>query len=102
MAIRIDESLDAFACHGIGGFWGSIATGIFARKAINPAGANGLLFGNPNLLWVQLQAAVIIALFSFLVTIALAKLIDLFIGLRVSDNEELVGLDISQHAESAI
>jgi len=102
MAVRIDESLDAFACHGIGGFWGAIATGIFASKAINPAGANGLLFGNPAQLWIQIQAAVITAVFSFIVSYALAKLIDKTIGLRVTDNEELVGLDISQHAESAL
>jgi len=102
MAVRIDESLDAFACHGIGGFWGAIATGIFASKAINPVGANGLLFGNPAQLWIQIQAAVIIAVFSFIVSYALAKLIDKTIGLRVTDNEELVGLDISQHAESAL
>jgi Amt family ammonium transporter len=100
MAIRIDESLDAFACHGIGGFWGAIATGIFASKSINPAGADGLLFGKPNLLWIQIVAAVVTAVFSFLATLIIAKIVDLLIGLRVSDNEELVGLDISQHAES--
>jgi Amt family ammonium transporter len=102
MTIRIDESLDVFACHGMGGLWGAIATGIFASKAINPAGANGLLFGNPAQLWIQTQAAVITAVFSFIVSYALAKLIDKTIGLRVTDNEELVGLDISQHAESAL
>jgi Amt family ammonium transporter len=102
MTIRIDESLDAFACHGMGGFWGAIATGIFASKAINPAGANGLLFGNPGQLWIQIVAATTTAVFSFVVTIILAKIVDLIIGLRVKDTEELVGLDISQHAESAI
>jgi Amt family ammonium transporter len=102
MKLRIDESLDVFACHGMGGFWGTIATGIFASKAINPAGANGLLFGNPGQLWIQIVAAVTIAVFSFVVTIILAKIVDLIIGLRVKETEELVGLDISQHAESAI
>ena len=101
MRFRIDESLDAFACHGMGGAWGAIATGIFAQKAINPAGANGLLFGNPGLVWTQLLAVAVTATFSFVVTYALATLIDLFVGLRVNQNEELVGLDISQHAESA-
>ena len=100
MKLRIDESLDVFACHGMGGFWGAIATGIFASKAINPAGANGLLFGNPAQLWVQVIAVTVTASFSFIVTYVLATLIDLFVGLRVSENEELVGLDISQHAES--
>jgi Amt family ammonium transporter len=100
MKLRIDESLDVFACHGMGGVWGSVATGIFASKAINAAGANGLLFGNPGQLWVQIVTVVVAASFSFIVTYVLATLIDLFIGLRVSENEELVGLDISQHAES--
>jgi len=101
MKLRIDESLDAFACHGIGGFWGSVATGIFASKMINPAGADGLLFGNPQLFWIQLFTAAVTALFAFVVTLVIAKLIDLTMGLRVSDNEEMVGLDISQHAETA-
>ena len=101
MKLRIDESLDVFACHGMGGVWGSIATGIFASKAINAAGANGLLFGNPSQLWVQIVTVAVTASFSFIVTYVLATLIDLFIGLRVSENEELVGLDISQHAETA-
>ncbi len=100
MKLRIDESLDVFACHGMGGVWGSIATGIFASKAINPAGANGLLLGNPSQLWVQIGTVAVTAGFSFIVTYLLATLIDLLIGLRVSENEELVGLDISQHAES--
>jgi Amt family ammonium transporter len=102
MHFRIDESLDAFACHGMGGAWGAIATGIFAQKAINAAGANGLLFGNPGLVWTQFIAVAVTATFSFVVTYVLATLIDLFVGLRVTANEELVGLDISQHAESAV
>jgi Amt family ammonium transporter len=101
MKLRIDESLDVFACHGMGGVWGSVATGIFASKAVNAAGANGLLFGNPAQLWVQIVTVVVVAAFSFIVTYMLATLLDLFIGLRVSENEELVGLDISQHAETA-
>lgn len=100
MKLRIDESLDVFACHGMGSFWGVLATGIFASKAINPAGANGLLHGNPGQLWVQFVGVAAIAAFSFIATYVLATLIDLFVGLRVSANEELVGLDISQHAEA--
>jgi Amt family ammonium transporter len=102
MHFRIDESLDAFACHGMGGAWGAIATGIFANKAINPAGANGLLFGNPGLVGTQLLAVAVTAAFAFTVTYVLATLIDLLVGLRVTENEELVGLDISQHAETAV
>lgn len=100
MTLRIDESLDAFACHGMGGVWGSIATGIFASKAINPAGNNGLLFGNPGLLGTQIFTVLVTAVFSFVVTLILAKVVDMVIGLRVLDKEELVGLDISQHAET--
>lgn len=100
MKLRIDESLDAFACHGMGGAWGALATGIFADKAINAAGANGLLLGNPGLLWTQFVAVAVTAAFSFTATYVLATLLDMFIGLRVSKNEELVGLDISQHGES--
>ena len=102
MTLRIDESLDAFACHGMGGAWGAIATGIFASKAINPAGADGLIFGNPGQVWVQMVAVASTAIFAFVVTLALAKVIDILFGLRVKDNEELVGLDISQHAESVM
>ncbi len=100
MKIRIDESLDVFACHGIGSFWGVVATGIFASKAVNPAGANGLLFGNPGQLLVQFIGALVVAFFAFVATYVLATLVDLFVGLRVTADEELVGLDISQHAES--
>ncbi len=100
MTLRIDESLDAFACHGMGGVWGSIATGIFASKLVNPAGNNGLLFGNPGLLWTQMFTVFITAVFAFFVTLLLAKIVDLSIGLRVGEKEELIGLDISQHAET--
>jgi Amt family ammonium transporter len=101
MKLRIDESLDVFACHGMGSFWGVIALGIFASKEINPAGANGWLFGNFHQFLIQLFAACFIAIFSFIVTFIIAKIIDRLIGLRVKENEELVGLDISQHAETA-
>jgi len=102
MTIRIDESLDVFACHGMGGMWGMIATGIFASKSINPAGADGLIHGNIALLGTQAFALVVVATFSFVLTLIIAKFIDLLIGLRVKDNEEMVGLDISQHAESIL
>ncbi len=101
MKINVDESLDVFACHGVGGIWGIIATGLFAQKAINPAGANGLFFGNPGQLGIQLLTAASIGTFSFVVSFILAKIIDAVFGLRVSENEEDVGLDISQHGETA-
>ncbi|OGC12451.1 ammonia channel protein [candidate division WOR-1 bacterium RIFOXYA12_FULL_52_29] len=101
MKLRIDESLDAFACHGMGGAWGAVATGIFASKAINPAGADGLIFGNPGLVWTQFLTVAVTGAFAFGVTIVIAKIVDATMGLRVAGNEELVGLDISQHAETA-
>jgi Amt family ammonium transporter len=102
MKFRIDESLDVFACHGMGGFWGSIALGIFSSKAVNPAGVDGLIFGNANQFYIQLFSASLIAVLSFVATLIIALIVDKIVGLRVRDNEELVGLDISQHAESTV
>ncbi|HBE78974.1 MAG TPA: ammonia channel protein [Firmicutes bacterium] len=98
---KLDESLDVWACHGMGGAWGAIATGIFASKEINPAGANGLIYGNWHPLWIQILTVTVVVLFSMLITYGLAKLVDKFWGLSVSDAEEQVGLDISQHGEEA-
>jgi ammonium transporter, Amt family len=97
----VDESLDVWACHGIGGTWGALATGIFASVAVNPAGANGLIFGNAMQLARQLLAVVVVWGFAFGVTWVVAKIVDVTIGLRVSATEETVGLDISQHGERA-
>ncbi|MDO8717258.1 MAG: ammonium transporter [Dehalococcoidales bacterium] len=97
----IDESLDVWACHGIGGTWGAIATGIFAVAAVNPAGADGLLMGNPALLLKQLLAVAVVWVFSFSVSWILAKIVKATIGLRVTEVEESIGLDISQHGERA-
>ncbi len=98
---NVDDSLDVWACHGLGGTWGAIATGIFATVAVNSAGANGLLYGNPGQLVTQLIAVGVTWVYAFVVTFILAKIIDATIGLRVHDEEEAVGLDISQHAEKA-
>ncbi len=97
----VDESLDVWACHGIGGTWGALAAGIFASTAVNSAGANGLLHGNPMQLLKQLLAVGIVWIFAFGMTWLLGKLVDKTIGLRVSETEETVGLDISQHGERA-
>jgi Amt family ammonium transporter len=97
----IDESLDVFACHGLGGLWGALATGLFASLAVNDGGANGLFYGNPNQFLVQIVATLGTGIFAYVVTYVLAKLLDKFVGLRVSDAEEEVGLDISEHAERA-
>jgi Amt family ammonium transporter len=99
---RIDESLDVWACHGMVGTWGSIATGIFASIAVNPAGANGLIYtGNFIPVAKQLLAVVVVWVFSFGMTWLIGKFIDKTIGLRVSSTEEAIGLDISQHGEKA-
>ncbi len=96
-----DDTLDAFGVHGIGGIWGAIATGIWATKAVNPAGADGLLYGNPGLLWVQIKAVFITIVYSFVVGIVLLKIVDTVMKLRVNEHEERVGLDLTQHREAA-
>ena len=98
---NLDESLDVWACHGIGGTWGALATGLFASKAVNPAGADGLLNGNPAQFVVQLVTVATTILFAFGVTFLVAKFLSKTLGLRVSANEEEVGLDISEHGEQA-
>ena len=97
----VDESLDVWACHGMGGTWGALATGIFTSVAVNPAGANGLIFGNAMQLARQLLAVVVVWGFAFGVTWVVAKIVDVTMGLRVNATEETVGLDISQHGERA-
>lgn len=101
MKTVVDDSLDVFACHGVGGIWGAIATGIFASKIVNPAGNNGLVYGNPEQLKVQLITVLVTAGYAFVMTLFLAKVVDAIFGLRVKRIEEDLGLDISQHAENA-
>jgi ammonium transporter, Amt family len=98
---RVDDALDVFGVHGVGGIIGALATGIFATKTINPAGADGLLYGNPGQLVTQLIAVVVVALYAAGVTWILLKLVDMLLGLRVSPEEEARGLDVSQHGEVA-
>jgi ammonium transporter, Amt family len=97
----LDETLDVWACHGMSGTWGAIATGLFASKAVNPAGADGLLLGNAHLFWVQLISVAVAWVFSFVMTLVIAKAIDAVRGLSVDESAEEVGLDISQHGEEA-
>ena len=98
---NLDESLDVWACHGMGGAWGALATGLFATTMVNPAGANGLFYGNPSQFLVQATTVGVAIVFAFGVTFGLAKILDAWLGLRVTDNEEEVGLDISEHGERA-
>jgi Amt family ammonium transporter len=95
-----DDSLDVVGIHGLGGSWGALATGLFASKAINPDGANGLFFGNPGQLWIQFVSVIATMVFAFVMTLIILKVIDVLIGLRVSDEEEEKGLDISLHNET--
>ena len=98
---NIDDSLDVMACHGVGGTWGAIATGIFASLAINSAGADGLIYGNAGLVVKQLIAIVAVMAYSLIGTAIILKVLDVTMGLRVKDEEEIEGLDISQHGEKA-
>ncbi|MEK6583033.1 MAG: ammonia channel protein, partial [Nitrospirota bacterium] len=95
-----DDSLDAVGVHGVGGTWGAIATGLFASKAINSAGNNGLFFGNASLLWSQIISIGAVWVYSFVITLVILKALDWTMGLRVSEEEEYDGLDLSQHGES--
>ena len=95
-----DDSLDAFGVHGVGGIWGALATGLWATKEVNPAGNNGLFYGNPGLFLIQLKAVLITIVYSFIVSFVLLKIVDVLLGLRVSEDEERIGLDLTQHRES--
>ena len=99
--LRIDDALDVWAVHGIGGTWGAIATGIFATVAINAAGQNGLLFGNPEQLLKQVIAVGATWAYAAAATFVIIKVIDVTIGMRVKESEESIGLDRSQHGEIA-
>lgn len=96
-----DDTLDAFGVHGVGGIWGALATGLFATTAANPAGANGLFYGNPMQFLIQLKATLITMAFSFTASVILLKVVDRLVGLRVSEQEERIGLDLTQHREAA-
>ena len=98
---KVDESLDVWAVHGMGGTWGVLATGLFASVAVNSMGANGLIHGGWMFFLKQLLAAAVIWGFSFGMTMGIGKLVDTVMGLRVNETEESVGLDISQHGERA-
>jgi len=95
-----DDALDVFGVHGFSGIWGALATGIFASPAINALG-RGLAYGNPSQLGIQAIAVAATFAYSFIVTLILAKIVDVAVGLRVSPSEETQGLDLSLHEEEA-
>jgi ammonium transporter, Amt family len=96
-----DDALDAVGVHGIGGTWGALATGLFASKAVNAAGADGLFFGNPAQLGIQAMAVLVTMVFVFVGTLIILAIVDAIMGLRVNEEDERAGLDISQHDERA-
>ncbi|MDP3041849.1 MAG: ammonium transporter [Candidatus Omnitrophota bacterium] len=96
-----DDSLDAFGVHGVGGILGTLLTGVLASKTINPAGANGLFYGNSKQLLIQLVGVTVAVSYTFLATFVIYKVVDIFFRMRVSEKDELVGLDLTQHRERA-
>jgi Amt family ammonium transporter len=97
----VDDALDVVGVHGIGGTWGALATGIFATVAINSAGGNGLLYGNPQQLLTQVIAVAVSWIYSCVMTFIILKAVDAVIGIRVPEAEEVLGLDSTQHGEIA-
>lgn len=97
----IDDALDVFAVHGVGGIWGALATGLFASKSVNGIGADGLLYGNPAQLGKQIVAVGAVVLYAAVASFAILKLVDMIVGLRVGEREEVLGLDTTQHGEVA-
>ena len=96
-----DDSLDVVGVHGVGGTWGALATGLFASKAINAAGNDGFFYGNPGQLWTQFVTVVVTIVFAMVVTAIILAILKATMGLRVADDEERMGLDLTQHNERA-
>jgi ammonium transporter, Amt family len=95
-----DDSLDVVGVHGVGGVWGALATGLFASKAVNAAGADGLFFGNPAQLGIQVVAVLATIVFSLVMSLILLKVVDAVMGLRVAPEDEVAGLDLTEHQET--
>jgi len=99
---KLDDTLDVFPCHGLGGIVGMLLTGVFATKAVNGAGNDGLFYGNPEFFFVQLKAMAIAVTYSFAVSFVIFKFINFIVPLRVSSEDEEMGLDASQHNEKYV
>jgi Amt family ammonium transporter len=99
---KLDDTLDVFPCHGLGGIVGMLLTGVFATKAVNGAGNDGLFYGNPEFFFTQLKAMAIAVGYSFVVSYAIFKFINFILPLRVSQEDEELGLDASQHNENYV
>ncbi|MGH2810322.1 MAG: ammonium transporter, partial [Actinomycetota bacterium] len=100
-SIGYDDSLDVVGVHMVGGIVGALLTGVFATTAINEAGGDGLLYGNPGQFGKQAIAVGATLVYSFVASLIILKLADMLVGVRVTEDEELRGLDITQHSESA-
>jgi len=98
---HIDDTLDVFACHGVGGIVGAILTGVFASLAVNPAGANGLLLGNPALVGKQVIAVLAVGAYAFVMTTIILKLLGLVMEIREKEEHEEIGMDLAQIGEKA-
>jgi Amt family ammonium transporter len=96
---RLDDTLDVFPCHGIGGIMGMLLTGVLATKSVNDLGADGLFYGGSSFFFTQLKAVVIVAGYSFAVSFGIFKLINFMQPIRVSNSDEEIGLDATQHNE---
>ena len=96
-----DDTLDAFGIHAIGGFWGAMATGLFGTIVVNSAGADGLFHGNAAQVWKQFMACGITLVYDVIATLVICFAVDKVMGLRVSHEEETMGLDLTQHHERA-
>jgi ammonium transporter, Amt family len=99
--VKVDDALDVFAVHGVGGIWGALATGLFAKASVNSAGFDGLFYGNPEQLLKQAVAVGVVVVYAGAVSWIILKAIDLVIGLRVPEQEEVLGLDSTTHGELA-
>jgi Amt family ammonium transporter len=98
---RVDDTLDVFVCHGIPGFLGSILVGVFASNEINPVVPNGLIYGNASLLYKQIIVTICAAAFSFIATYVILFILDKTVGIRVSRDHEISGMDLLEHGEQA-
>ena len=98
---RVDDTLDVFACHGVGGIMGALLTGVFATKTVNPAGADGLLYGNPRQLLVQAEAVLATLIFCGALTAVVLQAIKMTVGLRIGIGDEVRGIDVTEHGEAA-
>ena len=98
---RLDDALDVFSCHGLAGTAGALLTGVFASKLVNPAGADGLLAGNPGQVLVQLLAVGATVVFAAVGTAVILKVVQATMGARAGVRDEMTGLDLSEHGEEA-